>query len=192
MDVKNAIVENMFTIVKQVYNRIDKNDNDFLEECFKLVVNDIDINLDSEKFYLLSYKIMDEHQIYFEYFKDANKDFLSCIKNLIRGQKRMTENIKNKHHKIHFRIFKDNVELEDYENTIRIEFFKNILLFVYDKKNVFKFLVNKLVHYENKVSTYTQKQADEEEEKNFYVEQLVIISRIKKLIIALNSIVITL
>ena len=176
MEIKEILLENMNCIVKQIYNREENiSDMKYLESIYSLIENDIEMNIDSDKLYFLSYSLMDRHEIYFRYFKDLNTKILTLIESLIIGDNRMLENIKNKHHRIHFRLFKDNVNLESPDNKIRIEFFFQSIRFLKDNESIFNFLINKLLTLENKVKKQTE----------IKINDLVVIKRLKIIISSL-------
>lgn len=169
MELKSVLVEIMPLIVNQIYNRQKyDSDKEFLDECYTLVENDIDLNIDSRFVYLLSYSMMNKNEIYFEYFKDGNMKLLNCIKKIIDTDRKMTENIKNKNHRIHYRVYKDNVYLEDDENTLRKHFFLHVVNVLDKKTFILNYLLDKLYNIENKSKPT--------------IKQLIIIERTKKII----------
>ncbi len=120
MDVLQTLKLHMGHIVTEIYSRC-KDQNEFLDEMYKMILFDIGINFDSLNFYLLDYKKIEDNQIYFDITNPhVPRDLLVMVKNLITHC-RMKENIKNKNFRIHFRDFVDEVQLEDKENTLRIE-----------------------------------------------------------------------
>jgi hypothetical protein len=152
MDVKTNLLNDMNVIVSQIIKRNSfSTDYEIMNECFKLIENDIEMNFDSQKLYFLSYSMMDKHELYFEYFKNPTPGITSLIKSLIETNIRMSDNIKNKHHRIHFRVFKDNILLEDSENDFRVEFFKQLTMFLNQKEYLFKYLMGKLLEYEKQI-----------------------------------------
>lgn len=151
MELKDVLVEIMPVFVRQIYNRkLYEDDDAFLEECFKFIENDIDLNIDSQNLYLLPYSMIKKNEIYYEYFKDKNNKLLKCIKKIIDTERKMNENIKNKNHRIHYRVYKDNVYLEDAENTIRNNFFLYTTNVLEKKTYILSFMLNKMYTYENK------------------------------------------
>lgn len=179
MEFKKVLIDNMYVIVRQIYNKDpDISDKEFLDNTFTIVINNIDINIDSQKLYFLEYSKLDTNCIYFEYLDYPIKPILKEIVNIISNK--MCEHIKNKHHRIHFRVFKDNVYMEDEQNSIRTSFFKYCTCFLNDSGSIFKYFVHKLLHYENIIR---EKSDDINPKKK--IEYLVIMDRIKKIISAL-------
>ena len=60
----HAICNNIDYFLKHVKTHFHS-DQEYLEELFKLVHHDIDINFDSKHFYMIQYKYMNTHKLYF-------------------------------------------------------------------------------------------------------------------------------
>jgi hypothetical protein len=151
MDVLEKLKMNMGYTINCVFVNCGNDEESFLEEMFKLIENDIGVNFDSERFYLLDFKINDSNIIYFDIdFFNAPLDLLVMIKELIQHG-RMDENIKNKKYLIHFRNFEDNVYLEDKNNTLRVEAFLQMHSFMRDPTKIRVFLINKCVEIMNRL-----------------------------------------
>lgn len=148
MDVLNTLKLHMGHIVKCVYSMIGT-DEEFLDEMYLMIKYDIGINFDSENFYLMEYD--KANNIGFK-IKDpfAPRGLLVMIRDLVKHS-RMKENIKNKRYLIHFREFKDEVYLEDKENTLRVEAFLTLHQYFKNPTVVRIFLINKLVDIRNEI-----------------------------------------
>jgi hypothetical protein len=129
-------------IVSEIYSRC-KNQEEFLDEMYKMILFDIGINFDSLNFYLMDYKKIEDNQIYFTITNPHTpRDLLVMIKNLITHSL-MKENIKNKSFRIHFRDFVDEVKLEDKENTLRVEAYMQMHRLCTNPTMIRIYLINK-------------------------------------------------
>lgn len=148
MDVLNTLKTNMGHIVTEIFTKCNDQE-EFLNEMYKLIEYDIDINFDSLYFYLLDYKQIENNKIYFDITNPHTpRQLLIMIRNLITHN-RMKENIKNKNFRIHFRDFVDEVKLENKENTLRIEAFMQMHRLCKNPITIRIFLINKhneLIH----------------------------------------------
>lgn len=159
MDVLEKLKINMGYIVNCIFINSGNDEESFLNEMYKMMENDIGINFDSERFYLLEFKSIESNIIYFNIDNfNTPLDLLVLIRDLIRHG-RMDENIKNKKYLIHFRKFKDNVFLEDKENSLRIEAYLQMHGFLRNPIKIRIYLVNKRVEIANKM----KKTQDEDE-----------------------------
>lgn len=111
-----------------------------------LLQNDIEINFDSETFYLtkdttdgVSFP-MDSRYLPKKFFQFVLDSIL---------QHHMSENIKNTQNRIHFRGFKYNVKFENKENVLRIALFRELTLVAYHPDRVLTFLFNRLTEVQN-------------------------------------------
>lgn len=150
MDVLGKLQINMGYIVGCVFANSGNGDEEvFLEAMFKMIEHDIGINFDSERFHLLDFRHNWNNIVYFDidYF-NTPLELLVMIRDLIKHG-RMSENIKNKKYLIHFRDFKQNVFLEDKENTLRVEAFLQAHSFMRNPIKIRIFLVNKYVSISN-------------------------------------------
>lgn len=153
MDVLDRLKINMGYIIKCIYVNSGNDEALFLSELYKLIENDIGINFDSERFYLLDFKLNDSNIIYYDIDTfNTPLDLLVMIRDMIQHG-RMDENIKNKKYLIHFRNFQDNVFLEDKENTLRVEAFLQAHSFMRNPIKIRVFLVNKYVEILNQIKT---------------------------------------
>lgn len=145
---KETLCKNINFIVQHVFNACNT-DEEFLDEMFKLVENDIDINFDSNFFYILDYKLIDSNKLFFPINVNSTPiGLLQMILDLVESNL-MTENIKNKSYLIHFRVYKNKTELETLDNCIRRSAFKAIGNFMLRSDKVIIFLINKLTLIEN-------------------------------------------
>ena len=160
MDVLNTLCLHMGYIVKCVFTRVENDEKKFLDEMYRMIEYDIGINFDSNQFFMMDYKKIDQNVIGF-HINDPfiPVDLLVMIRNLIRHS-RMKQNIKNKSYLIHFREFKDEIHLEDKENTLRVEAFMNMHQFMTNPLSIRVYLIKKLVELKNKL-----KQARDNEAK---------------------------
>jgi len=151
MDILEKLKINMGYIVNCVFINCENDESTFLTEMYKLVENDIGVNFDSERFYLLEFKMVDSNVVYFniDYF-NTPLELLIMIKELIQHG-RMNENIKNKKYLIHFRNFEDNVFLEDRDSTLRVEAYLQMHNFMHNPIKIRVFLINKCVDIKNKL-----------------------------------------
>lgn len=125
-------------------------DQEFLDELFKLIDNDIDINFDSESFYFLSYKYLKTSKLYFPINReDTPLDILEGLLEIVENN-HMRENIKNKKFLIHFRNYKYRMNFEDGDNSIRKALFLHASLQMDNPPYIFTYLIRKLNEYENK------------------------------------------
>lgn len=123
MDVKDTLKLHMHYIVGCFYKNVGSSEDAIMDEMYKLIENDININFDSKYFYFLKYELTENSKLKFDIdLENTPRDLLKMITRMIELQ-RMEQNIKNKSYLIHFRGFKGKVYLEDKENTIRIEAF---------------------------------------------------------------------
>lgn len=151
MDVLEKLKINMGYVVHCVFVNCGNDENVFLDEMYKLIENDIGVNFDSERFYLLDFKINSSNIIYFDIdMFNTPLDLLVMIKDLIQHG-RMDENIKNKKYLIHFRNFEGNVHLEDKNNVLRVEAYLQMHGFMRNPVKIRVSLINKYVEILNKL-----------------------------------------
>lgn len=151
MDVVEKLKLHMGFIVGVVFARVGNDEDEFLKEMYKMIECDIGINFDSEHFYLMDYKKVQDNLIYFDINSPHTpRDLLVVTRDLVKHS-RMKENIKNKKYLIHFRDFKDEVYMEDKENTLRVEAFLRMHQFVRNVMKIRIFLINKLVEIRNSI-----------------------------------------
>lgn len=149
MDVLETLKLHMGYIVGDIFSRVGP--SKFFDEMYNLIKHDIGINFDSSHFYLLNYKLIDENNVYFKIDQPfVPRGLLMMIRNLIKHS-RMKENIKNSKYLIHFREFRDEVYLEDKENTLRVEAFMQMHQYVSHPIKIRIYLINKLVSIKNKI-----------------------------------------
>lgn len=161
MDVVGKLKINMGYIINCVFTNSGNDEETFLDDMYKMIEYDIGINFDSERFYLMDFKNMDSNIIYFNIDNfNTPLELLVMIRDLIKHG-RMEENIKNKKYLIHFRKFKDNVFLEDKENTLRIEAYLQMHGFMRNPIKIRIFLINKRVELMNRLKN--AKATDEDE-----------------------------
>jgi hypothetical protein len=147
-----AILNNIDYILPHIKSHF-VTDQEFLDELFKLIDNDIDINFDSESFYFLSYKQLKTSKLYFPINRDDTPlDILEGLMEIIENN-HMRENIKNKKYLIHFRNYKYRMNFEDSDNTIRKKLFLHASLQLDNPSYIFTYFVRKLNEYENKDTT---------------------------------------
>lgn len=164
---KHTLKMAMGFIVENVFINVGNDENQFLEELYKIVENEFNINFDSKRFYLLSYKLINTNKLFFVIDRNRTPHkLLTMILGLIVNR-RMEENIKNKAYLIHFRDFRDNVHLEDDDNELRREMFVQAHGFVRNSMTVRVFLVRKLLAIRNKLA----KTGDENEELSLLQQQ---------------------
>lgn len=159
MDVLEKLKIYMGYIVNCIFINSGNDEELFLNEMYKMIENDIEINFDSERFYLLEFKSIEFNNIYFNIDNfNTPLDLLVMIRDLIRHE-RMDENIKNHKYLIHFRKFKDNVFLEDKADSLRIEAYLQMHGFLRNPIKIRIYLINKRVEIANKI----KKMEDEDE-----------------------------
>ena len=150
MDIKNVLLDNMVDIVAQFETRYANLPKaKYLNELFLLITHDFELNIDSQKLYITPYVMMDNHRLYYEYFKCTSVKFLQIIKSLVNcSSRRMLENIKNKYHQIHFRSFDENHYLDD---ELRVAIFTEIFQYEKNQKDLLSYLVKKMIEYEKDI-----------------------------------------
>lgn len=158
MDVRDILRRHMNYIVGSIHSNVDS--TTIMDEMYKLIENDININFDSKHFYLLKYEMIDNTKLMFEIdLNNTPKELLKMIVNLIELQ-RMEQNIKNKSFLIHFRGFKGKVYLEDKDNTLRIEAFIQLHNYMRNPFMIRIFLVEKLLDIRNKLKVTNDDETD--------------------------------
>lgn len=150
MDVLNTLKLHMGHIVTEIFSTC-ATQQEFLDEMYKIILFDIGINFDSKHFYLMDYKKLAENKIFFNITNPHTpRDLLVMIKNLI-CHGRMKENIKNKNFRIHFRDFSDEVQLENKENTLRVEAYMQMHKLCTNPVLIRIYLINKHTDIRNKI-----------------------------------------
>lgn len=161
MDVLKTLHLHMNYIVGCFFNNVGNDEKKVLDEIYKLIENDIGINFDSNKFYLLKYELIDSSKLYFDIDCDkAPHNLLKMIINLIE-LRRMEQNIKNKSYLIHFRKFKGKVYLEDKENTLRVEAYLQLHNYFRQPFVIRVDLVKRLLLIKNKLRVESELSEDE-------------------------------
>jgi hypothetical protein len=145
MDVLKTLSLYMRYITGGVFGAVGNDETKFLNELYKMIEYPIGINFDSKSFFIMTYKKNQDNIIGF----DLTDPFipvglLIMTRNLVKNY-RMKENIKNKSYRIHFREFRDEVYLEDSENTLRVEAFMSAHEYIINPILIRIFLINKLV-----------------------------------------------
>lgn len=154
MDVLNVLVNNMDYIINEIYSNVGTGDDDFMEELYKIVNNNINIHFDNRHFYFLEYKLIGKNKIFFRFNEDYTpKSIIEMVLDLI-NHKRMDENIKNKNYNIHFRVFKEKVALLDKENTIRCNMFLSAYKVMNEPYKLRIFLMKKLLMIKSAISKF--------------------------------------
>jgi hypothetical protein len=161
MDVKKILKTHMNHIVGCFFANVNGDETKIMDEMYKLIENDIDINFDSKHFYFLKYELIESSKLLFNIdLNTTPKELLKMIVNLIELQ-RMEQNIKNKAFLIHFRGFKGKVYLEDKENTLRIEAFLMLHNYLRTPFTTIRiFLVKKLLEIKNRLKDDTIEEND--------------------------------
>lgn len=165
-DVKKVLKDNMWYIVKDSFEEYQKaqgtdyNENEFLEEWYKIFLYDIDINFDRAQFFFLPYTA-EENVIKFNISDKMPLELKNMILYLIE-HKLMKENIKNKNYRIHFRVFSDRMLLEDSDNTLRKKAFIELHRCLYDPENIKVFLIRKLLKVRNDIVVHGKDEEDDD------------------------------
>lgn len=151
MDVRDTLKLHMNYIVGCFFSNVGGDEALVMDEMYKLIENDIDINFDSKHFYILGYEFMESSQLKFDIDPERTpKALLKMIIKMIELQ-RMEQNIKNKQFLIHFRGFVGKVYLEDKENTLRIEAFLQLHNYLRRPFNIRVYLIEKLLEIKNQL-----------------------------------------
>lgn len=168
-NVLDILLEHIPLLVQEAWEK-SSTQNQFLDEIYSYIVQNIILNFDSSTVYITK----DTELVGLSINHKMNQSFISMLIWLVT-QGHMMENIKNDKNMIHFRVFKGDVVLDTKKNELRKKIFKEATKFVH-RKDIIKNLIHKMIQIKNDIND-VEKSSDEHTDlvaKEFRIKSVIL------------------